>query len=123
MFIFARLLCVVLQVVDVKGLWPHFSTTTASAVMPLDEPKGVLAQYATCIMEVLERSSTLIVSGTAVVENPVRFPGDMRCLYAECNSTSFVQVPVTADCPLGRMCGEPLPHFCWVLIEHRILSQ
>ncbi len=54
----------------------------------------------------LERLSVLTVTGTAVVESPVLFPGDSRCLYRDCNSTSFVAVPVTADFPLGQACGE-----------------
>ncbi len=49
------------------------------------------------------------------------FPEDMQCLYRDCHSTSFLPVPVTADCPLGRICDELydelLPQFCWMLIK------
>ena len=96
---FARLFSAALQLVEAKGLWPHFATTSVSAILPLAEPKGLLAQYAFSITDVLERLSVLTVTGTAVVESPVLFPVDSRCLYRDCNSTSFVIVPGDSGLP------------------------
>ena len=46
-----------------------------------------------CTMtKVLGRCSTLTVSGLAVVENLVLFPGGMQCIYRKWNSTMTKEV-------------------------------
>lgn len=93
-----------------------FQVTRASFFMVISEPRGILAEYAITITEMLERCSILTVCGVAVVENPILFPGDMRCLYRDCKSNAFVKVPVTEACPLGHVCGKIFSSSCSVTL-------